>query len=66
MSPIHITQVEEEVFETDEEEEEEEEEVEAEEGELTNCVRICGYKNDCSLSLQCTQSRGGGRGRKGG
>jgi len=37
-SLIHITQVEEEVFETDEEEEEEEEEVEAEEGELTNCV----------------------------
>ena len=34
--------MEEEVFETDEEEEEEEEEVDAEEGELANCLRVCG------------------------
>ena len=39
-SLIHITQVEEEVFETNEEEEEEEEEVEAEEGELTVCENL--------------------------
>ena len=39
---MHTSQVEEEVFETDEEEEEEEEEVDAEEGELASCLRVCG------------------------